>query len=314
MTYIGTDPEIFAATSQLQIMPAHKLGIPMQFDKMKFGVGIASAHRDNWAIEFNTTQAYTCVQDVFWEIQRGKVAVKKVLPPGTRLVSDAAVKINLKHLDNAPADLMEFGCQPSYCAYDLVGKVPDLNAKIHEWRYAGGHLHWSTDNIESKVFIHPYCHPNEQVLQNPDDYPEIIRMMDGYVGLFLTFLYGDEKQFLRRKFYGQAGEFRPQRYPISKANYRAYGEGRTEAMGVEYRTPPPQVFDNEQVAVLAMSVGRWVIHNFPEVRAKWDRGMEPYIREAINTGRGVESLVQKFAVPKHYDFNKLQDLKKVIGR
>jgi hypothetical protein len=291
-------------------VPAHSVGIPPSSAKVFNGAGVASYFRDGTTVEFNTTQAHTCITDVYAEIARGKIKVQKILPSGMKLSSRAAVPYNLKKwAATTPDDALRFGCKPSYCGYDLTDKIPDIDAASHEWRYAGAHLHASTDNIESSTFKPPYCHPNEAILLNSDDYPLCARVLDGYLGLAGTYLWDDLMQFQRRKYYGQAGEFRPQKYTIAKSNYRIYGDAREKAIGMEYRTLPPELFDNEETAVMFMTAMRWVFHNWREVAAKWDKGMEPAIRNAINTGNGVEGLLRRFSVPRVYDFDKLKAMK-----
>lgn len=307
--YLGTDPEKFIVNKAGKAIPAFAVGIPDKDHKVKNGAGTASWFYDNYAVEFNTTAPYTCISDVFEEVDRACKKLNRTLSEkGMRLVAQAAIEVDpSRDLKTAPFDMFQFGCSPDFCAYDLMAKKPEIDARTHTERYAGGHLHFSSDNIESNALVYPYCHPMEKVLLNTDNYPEIIRKMDKYLGLAGAYLWADQWQWRRRKWYGQAGRFRPQNYPVAKTGYRVYGSERQAAMGVEYRTLPPQVFDHPQITEMFMAAGRWVIHNFDKIPD--DRTMDDFVRLAIDEGKGVESLVQRFAVPKVYDFSHLKMLK-----
>lgn len=312
--YLGTDPELFIVNRQNKAVPAFAVGVPDKDNKVRNGAGVASWFYDNYAVEFNTTAPYTCITDVYEEVSRGRAKLQKALSEkGLRIISEAAVKVNpQKDLVNAPFDMMQFGCNPDFCAYELTACRPEIDAMTHDERYAGAHFHFSTDNIECSKFIYPYCHPSESLLLNPDNYPEIVRKYDKYMGLAAAFLWSDENQWRRRKWYGQAGRFRPQEYPVAKTGYRIYGSERRGAMGVEYRTLPPQAFDHQEFVELFFATGRWVIHNMSKIPD--DRTYDDDIRLAINEGKGVESLVRRFAVPKVYDFDRLKALKETLVR
>jgi hypothetical protein len=310
--YLGTDPELAILDKSGRAIPAFMLGIPYKDAKVKNGTGTASWFRDNWAVEFNTTQPYTCTADVTLEVSRAKAKLNKQLAPkGMKLQAAAAFPVDTKYLVGAPEDMQQFGCDPDYCAYELCAKRPEIDANTHGYRYGGGHLHFSTDNLESSRFVAPYCRETEKLLLDDESYPEIVKRLDAYLGLAATYLWDDPMQFERRKYYGQAGRFRPQKYPVAKTGYRVWGPERSRAMGVEYRTPPPQIFDKPEIAEMFLSVGRWVIHNFHDI--PWDKQWEPFVQDAINTGNGVEAIVKRFAVPKHYDFPKLQALKSSLA-
>jgi hypothetical protein len=105
--------------------------------------------------------------------------------------------------------------------------------------------------------------------------------MDLYVGAPLSFLFDSKQTFLRRRFYGQAGEFRSQKY----------GSGKEE-VGVEYRTPGPEVWNAAWVASFAMGVGRHIALNFRALAKKWDKHIEADLQLAINTGAGLSKMLR----------------------
>jgi hypothetical protein len=172
-------------------------------------------------------------------------------------------------MKNAPDDVKQFGCEPSWDAYTGETKTPPIDAMTHPWRYAGGHLHFS----DAPAVTSAKGKPTPQLRK-------IVKLMDLYIGLPLTCVFGDRLTYQRRKYYGQAGEFRPQTYSHNR-------------YGVEYRTPGPEVWRAPWVASFAMGVGRDIC--LREHSLKFDDGMADDLQAAINTGVGRWKLVKGLA-------------------
>jgi Phage phiEco32-like COOH.NH2 ligase-type 2 len=200
------------------------------------------------------------------------------------LDAKAAVEIDLIHdMKHAPVDVKQFGCEPSWCAHDEVTKIPPIDAISHPWRYAGAHLHFSPswDYYSGRDGGWDY-----EVLNTPEEYPTLVKLFDQYIGLPLTCLFHSKEQYLRRRFYGQAGEYRPQVYgpvPNSKETQR----------GVEYRTPGPELWNTVWLPSLIMGIGRDIIQNYSELKTL-DKHRIAAVRHAIDTGEDRWKLLKSF--------------------
>lgn len=283
--YFGTDPEYLIVNKLGRPVPAHKAGFGDKEHKMVLRSALyggpddweSRVFRDGYMVEVNI-KPDTCRQTTTHRMQRAIQALQQKLRPKYQLVSRAAVKINLaRDMKDAPEDVLQFGCEPSYDAYELEAKIPPIDAITHPFRYAGGHLHFGHSGDKRLDWM-----------KNKDIHPMFVKLMDLYVGLPLTYLFDSKYTFWRRRFYGQAGEFRSQRY----------GKGETQ-IGVEYRTPGPEVWNEPWVASFAMGTGRYIGHNLKVLATKWDKGIEGDLIGAINTGVDVEKLVKRLQLPFH---------------
>jgi hypothetical protein len=300
---LGTDPEAFIMRTDGTVVQPYTLGIGDKTDKYKPGNGAGNYFRDGTAVEYNTTRPYNRPYDLYNEVRLARYDILKRWPEH-EVHAHATVEIDPAELVNAPEDVQQFGCDPTFDAYKLCAKFPEVNAMTYPKRHAGAHLHFATDNLESKIYDPPFCHPEESILLNPDNYPPVVQLLDAYLGTRLTMKFNDAGQFERRKVYGQAGEFRPQlQYGVANWGTLSLMPDRKPAIGVEYRTPPPQIFDNERIACASIALGRWVIHNFSHLWAKFDKKMGDEIQLAINEGKGVEEMVARFSVPVAYNLD-----------
>lgn len=285
----GTDPEFLIVDAEGKPVPAHKAGINGKDKKHSARDDDGGKFfRDGYMLEINVAPD-ACRQTLTFRVQRTLEAVQRFLAPKSyTLTTRPTVKINLtKDMAKAPLDVKEFGCEPSYCAHDLVTKVPPIDAMTHPYRYGGAHLHFSADIAEYSPFT--LDHP---CLNQPDQYPEIIKLFDQYIGLPLTCLMHRKGQYLRRRFYGQAGEYRPQVYGAYPASFGApKGEVRR---GLEYRTPGPELWNTVWLPSLIMDIGRSVIRRFPTLRKTLDKHRVAAVRHAIDTGENRWKLLKSF--------------------
>lgn len=286
--YFGTDPEYLIVNKLGRPIPAHKAGFGDKEHKMILRTAPyggpkeweSRAFRDGYMVEINI-KPDRCRQIVTYRMRRAVVAVQHKLPAGYRLAAIPAVRINLEQdMKNAPEDVKQFGCKPSYDAYELEAKIPPIDAMTHPLRYAGGHLHFGYSGENSLGWM-----------KDKEQHPKFVKMMDLYVGLPLTYLFDSKQTFQRRRFYGQAGEFRSQKY----------GKGTTQ-IGVEYRTPGPEVWNSPWVASFAMGAGRYIGMNLKKVWKRWDKGIEADLVAAINTGEGVEKLLKLAVLPGYHEY------------
>jgi hypothetical protein len=265
--YFGTDPEFVVYDAAGRPVPAHRAGIRTKEKKHCSKGQEWSFFRDGYMLELNVYPS-PCRQSLTFTVQRALRAASAFLAKqGYHLGSSPAVTIDLKRdMRRAPVDVRQFGCKPSFCAHDLVTKVPPIDAMTHPLRYAGTHLHYSAHRRWPGH--HGYDYP---WLNDPDAYPDLAKLQDQYVGLPLTCLYHSPEQYLRRRFYGQAGEYRAQTYPDGQR-------------GFEYRTPGPEFWDTPWLSSLMLGISRDVIKNFPRLRKTLSKGRVAAVRHAIDTG------------------------------
>ena len=268
---MGADPEFVIVDAAGNPLPAHMFGIPDKNNPVKAfspdGSDVGFYHRDGYNVEINPYPA-RCREALSQRIHFLLKAVQATLPPGLTLAPISSYNIDLGSLAGAPPDVQEFGCEPSFDAYN--GGEPKtciLNGMTHSRRYCGGHIHLSQGDMDRGGF-----------LGDKSEHPQFIKEMDRYVGVVIAYLLRSESQFDRRRHYGQAGEYRTQKYSNG-------------TVGVEYRTPPAEMWAHPFAAHLAFGIARWVVEQHTFLKNGWDRWSEPITRNAINTGEGLENLL-----------------------
>lgn len=257
---VGTDPEYFLwSTAENRPVPAHRV-FPDKHEPIDLGFGMR-AFRDGFAVELNVP-AQEDPKVLMESVQEALYGLRQMLRgSGYQLRTAPTVPISIKDdLADAPEDVLHFGCEPSYCAYDGRSKSPQINAWEHPWRYAGAHMHFSASPEELEGWA--------SWLKDKPKALGFIRLMDIHVGLPLTRKDPSEAQFMRRQYYGQAGEFRPQHYPDG-------------SIGLEYRTPASgqleaDMFYRGMYLFRSMSVKPLMTNQL--------------VRKAINTGVGLHGV------------------------
>lgn len=279
----GTDPELVVVNRVGRPVPAHWAKVGDKKNKhMQLDRG-TTFFRDGYMLELNVPPT-ECRQALTYSVKRAtEAALKHLNKYGYHLETKAAVRIDLeKDMANAPIDVLQFGCEPSFCAYTGDTKIPPIDAITHPWRYAGAHLHFSPNSYPTSHTSRKWLEP---CLNDPHQYPDVIKALDQYLGLPLTCLFHDKAQYLRRRFYGQAGEYRPQIYYTKPFVQR----------GLEYRTPGPELWNTPWLASLALGISRTVIETFPRMRVH-DAKRSEAVRHAINTGVGRWGLLKPITV------------------
>lgn len=321
---LGTDPEFFILDPQGKVIPAHRF-FPGKDSKKELrskdlqlweGRANGTGHpvkyfRDGHALELNPPGTH-CRQLMFSDVMVGMKGALRDLPAGYSLSTNPLVTIDLyEDLKDAPEDCLQFGCDPSWNAYTLEEGRIDLDARSFPFRSAGGHMHFST----FETYANPYYNnprygqqpkfvktpEGEKVILSREDLPLLIKMFDQWIGLTHAYILPRKETFLRREFYGKAGEYRIQKYP-SQANFPTDAVFR----GVEYRVLGSDLYNSKALASLCFGLGRSIIQSFYELKKKWDPKREEAIREAVNTGVGMEELLLPYT-----GYYSLDDLKKV---
>ena len=313
MITLGADPEFTFFDKNDRPVPAHRLGFGDKQHKKTHGR--TTAHRDGFNLEMNFTAPFTCRAFVVEYMKPSLKQIEYDLPKGIKLRAKAAYEIDLQDLmSDAPEDVRVFGCEPAFDAYTGEATYIDIDAETHPWRYAGGHMHFGTqieveklDSTTSYEYEQTYWkHYNEErqraleknknVLWDPNKYTKLAKIFDWLIGIPLTCIYNGPEQFQRRKYYGKAGEFRPQRYT-------------REYMGFEYRTPPPELFNHLTMVSLFYGVGRYIIQNFGALEKKYKDSWGKEIAKAINEGKDPEKFLD--SVPHLYNADTIKRLRGV---
>lgn len=282
MATVGCDPEFTILDPRGRPVPASAVGItekvdmpPKQYvpeDHRGMHMARSLFFRDGWNVEVNV-KGGACRALMLNGVSAAVDLIRSNLPEGYKLVARAAFRVPKKALDAAPDDVKHFGCNPSIDAYTGKRKIPDVDAATHLYRYAGGHLHFGTEFNSS----------GHKCIVNAELNPMLVKLFDKYIGLPLAVIYNDSAQWRRRKLYGQAGEYRRQQYDPYN-------------VGVEYRTPPAELFNHYALVSLFLGVGRIIIHNFDMLSREWDKSIEPALVSAINTGKNAKELLYKLNV------------------
>lgn len=297
---IGCDPEFLIIDANGNPVPAHKVGIGDKKHKTDLDDEGLSYFRDGFVVEVNVRPS-TCRALLEFDVRTVLRTIQSRLPEGYRLTTRSAFRVKRSDIKDAPDDVKQFGCDPSYDGYTGRQKVVDLDGESHPARYAGGHMHFSVlvkSEVDGKEKAIDTGFSEHVALGNRDNYPLIAQLFDKYVGRPLTYLYDGPEQFARRMFYGQAGEYRPQEYVSQKdgvmVGYKTdgwspvYGNVKKTSWGFEYRTPPSELWNHNAVATLFFGVGGWVLNNFPALSKSIDKTEQESIRAAIQTGEGLD--------------------------
>lgn len=186
ITSFGSDPEFFlrdketlAAVSSLGIIPGEKQAPYLLTD---LGEGY-SLQKDNVLLEFCVPPTNN-IEDLWDSINKAKNYVQdNMLPDNLEIIAASGMEFSPDQLDNDYA--RTFGCSPSYNAWTLRVNFTESNKT--NYRSAGFHLHFGYDDNDPLVSA------------------ELVKFMDLFLGI-PSVLFDDDA--IRRKQYGQAGEFR----------------------------------------------------------------------------------------------------------
>lgn len=315
----GADPEFIVRDPAGKPIPAYHF-FPREKKLTKQGKSgprsFEGFFRDGFALEVNgdpdMCQAF--MQDSIRGAVKGALAV---LPKGYSLDATSMVEVDPEEASGAkaPDDTKTFGCSPSKNAYEPGNTcIPEIDAISHPYRYAGGHLHFSV-RITPETFTKLYpdekpkpweTMPTSHHLDGPyqhvalsENHPLLVKWLDLHVGLPLAVLQaGIPEVFLRRRFYGRAGEYRSQWYEGEQWREPAFsGEPshhytRFSSAGIEYRVPGSELWRHNALVSIFVRMGRWTLKNFPKL-GPWDPAIEPDLRAAIDLGEGAEKLLMK---------------------
>jgi len=280
--YLGTDPEAFVFNKKTgKPVPAHRLGFPDKTTKRPVACGLI--FRDGYALEFNLTTAFSCRGAMLNIVRNMYREITRQLAPEHELRTTPAVLVDISDFDDAPKDVLELGCDPSHNAYTDEETSVVVDPILHPYRYAGGHLHFSA----SELSFYARASLPDPWIYTQECRNRFVKLCDLYIGIPLTVIFNNPETFLRRRYYGRAGDYRFQRYGETGP-----GTGMYVYTGIEYRTPGPEVWNHPSLASMVFGVGKTLFTQMEDLWEKYPVGMEDFIQNAINTGEGAERFLQ----------------------
>ena len=259
--YLGMDPEAFLVKGG-KPFPAHVARLPSKEKPCVLKNYAGKVLRDGYAVEFNPNPEH-CRGLLDLNLRRSISGMRREFLRKhvfTKLIFKSAMRIDLDTLEGAPRDVSEFGCEGAWNAYQQTIVKPTIHGRIHPYRYTGGHMHGSF----GQQFVVPWAKSMEDTFL-------LIKILDRYVGLVSTFLTGSEWAKLRRKYYGQAGEFRIQNHPYTIA-------------AIEYRTPGSEIMSHQALSGLCFGMFREILENYPGFAEQYDPTYEEQVRQVIDNG------------------------------
>lgn len=184
-------------------------------------------HEDGVAFELSIAPAHDW-KDLFFGIQRAKELLNDqilskfdgvCLP---NVLSIPTINFDVERWKKMPDEYrlcMIFGCDRDFDAFNMEKKCEIIDALLHPYRYAGGHIHVSG---------------NVQFFYRPVDAIKCLAETTGLAAVAYSDLPELERE--RTFLYGKPGKFRPQQYKLDiKGPYDC---------GIEYRTPSVRWTEN----------------------------------------------------------------------
>lgn len=239
---VGTDPEIFVTRGE-EVVPAWTfLGSKKKPDTYE-GSYYGDLYWDGFQAEFTTPGTITCLIELSAAIRSALKALHKKLPKGTKLSIASVVPVDPEVLSSAKEEHVEFGCAPSKNVYGLKGNME--SGRNVAYRFAGGHIHLAmTDADKARI-------------------PEFVRALDSVLGVAAVSLFAGYDSPIRRRFYGQAGEY------------------RTPPHGLEYRVLSNAWLSHPAVMHMVFDLTRaicGVVQTGIDLPSLWKTGEEETIR------------------------------------
>jgi hypothetical protein len=224
----GSDPEVFVVDGDGEILPSWKFLPPKE--KAIFTTPMAldwgvKTFTDGFQAESLNKGGWSCLQLVIYAIRLG---LKDILNEARRqhkcsqFTQHNTPIVKKDHLENEPMENVMLGCSPSHNVYGLMGDFPGNPRKLR-YRFAGGHIHISQ-------------------FQHPDRIERYVKALDKIVGIYFVAAAAGIDNPIRRKYYGQAGEYRKPEW------------------GLEYRTLSNAWLIHPAVAHLAFILSRGAIN------------------------------------------------------
>lgn len=216
MPHLGSDPEFFVAEKSTgKILASDKF-----FPDKDHPMPVNKQYVDNGKLFFDGIQAEinvpkaTCREGLIYSLRYALMKATEVIGKDNTIVIKPSVKVQKSVIADAKPDARIFGCMPDFNAYTRGTNTNMVDASMHPYRYAGGHIHIGVSS--------PYLKPGDRehtLAKTEEGHLETIKFFDYVSGPLLVLMDKSPESKRRRSLYGAAGCFRPTPY------------------GIEYRTP-----------------------------------------------------------------------------
>jgi hypothetical protein len=123
--------------------------------------------------------------------QRIGKQIARLATKGLEIAPQAVWRVPQRMLELAGEAQVSLGCDPSRNAYGMWGRCV-LEPRRLSWRFAGGHIHFTLVEAE----------------RTPENIRYLVKTLDALVGIPAVCLAQNYDHFIRRRYYGLAGEYR----------------------------------------------------------------------------------------------------------
>lgn len=196
----GADPEIFITTKSGEVIPAFEFlskdNPKSTWSHLGFMQDGSTAMPDPYWDGFQAeVKIYTsaCHAYVVDAIQQQLKRLKALAPLDSILNAQPTHIIPASMLKEAKPEHVALGCMPSRNAYGMEGVKVDSGLDL-PYRFAGFHIHWTTDN--------------------KSDIEKVVKTVDNIAGVMSVVTLNGLENAVRRQYYGLAGEFRTPKYGL----------------------------------------------------------------------------------------------------
>lgn len=178
---VGTDPECFLWDGKKRIPAFEVLGDKVSATKD------APWFWDGFQAETRVSPS-TCNESLLIYLSR----VFGKLPRGLQIHPSTVWKIPQDMLYHASDAHVALGCDASFNAYDYQPRRVE-EPRFLNWRFAGGHIHFGLSEFQRA---------NDPLVR------DIVKGLDVFLGIPCVALFQNVDHFIRRRYYGAAGEYR----------------------------------------------------------------------------------------------------------
>lgn len=253
---LGADPEIFLENGSGTLIPAFAF-LPSKYEPRQTPEEGCNFYWDGFQAEFNivpSNEINECLKSVRFGL-KALLRAAQEHDPSARLSLKTVVDTPLDMLRELPQEFVEFGCMPSYNAYNIAGLGLDgINCP---YRFAGGHIHFGLSRYDAAM----------------NAVPQIVRALDAILGVACVSLFENFDNRVRRQYYGLAGEH------------------RLPPHGLEYRSLSDAWLFNPKLAGMVLDLARkivvWTVNGKNQWKATEQEVVECILRSDVTIARKI---------------------------
>lgn len=241
---LGADPEIFIEHGNDNVLYAFSF-LPDKYNPLRTIEENQGFYADGFQCEYNilpSTNIVKCLDSMRYGMKALLNAAKKQ-DTAAHFSTRTVIEVPIKELQHLPNDVLEFGCMPSFSAYNIAGM--GIDGRLCDFRFAGGHIHFG-------------------IGQQPEELMNtIVKTLDAIVGIVGVSLFDNYDNPVRRKYYGLAGEY------------------RLPPHGLEYRTLSTAWTFNPKSAYMFLDLARKVVAYVMSGQNQWQATEEEVIESIL---------------------------------